>query len=60
MPTNRILYTLQDIKAMLTERHPTEEIEIYDCLGLMLQDEMGPREVEDASYLFQVTEIIGN
>jgi len=56
MPQNRILYTLQDIKKILAEKHRIniENVQIYERCTLNLEDGFGYHELESNSFLFQI------
>ena len=55
MPTNRTLYTLEDIKKMIAyfEDVKPADVQIYECGTLRLENEF-PSDVADNSYIFQV------
>ena len=57
MPTNRMLYTLEDVKNMIADFEDVkpEDVEIYDCCSLVLQDSMSDNNiVTEQGYIFQV------
>ena len=55
MPTNRMLYTLEDIKKLIAyfEEVKPEDVQIYECGTLRLENR-SPSDVADNSYIFQV------
>ena len=55
--TNRKLYTLEDVKNMIADFEDVkpEDVEIYDCCSLVLQDSMSDNNiVTEKNYIFQV------
>ena len=55
MPTNRMLYTLEDVKNMIADFEDVkpEDVEIYEC-GTLKLDAQFSVDVNDNSYIFQV------
>ncbi len=57
MPTNRVLYTLLDVKEMIAEKEKikTSQIDFFNGLALLFEDDFGDGniEVSDNAYIFQ-------
>ena len=57
MPTNRMLYTLEDVKNMIADFEDVkpEDVYVYDCCSLVLQNALVDNNVvTEQSYIFQV------
>jgi hypothetical protein len=56
MPTNRIIYTLQDIKILLARIHHVkkEAVDVYEGNKIELDCGQGRFEIHENSYLFQL------
>jgi hypothetical protein len=57
MPTTRILYTLNEVKALLAEKEgvPVENVDVHDIFDIYLEPRDGDSiKVKKNTYLFQV------
>jgi hypothetical protein len=56
MPATRIIYSLEDIKKLLSRIHHVEieRVQIFENEKLLLDTDMGELEITDNHYIFQV------
>jgi len=56
MPRTRLLYTLLDVKTLLSKIHkvPLEQIDVFEDRPLMIEFMEEEVEIKDEDYLFQV------
>jgi len=56
MPTKRILYTLGEIKEIISKMHKGANVHTYGCDQVKIFDGLEDSDINNDNYLFQVDE----